>query len=336
MSIGNGAWQTDLRIGKQASAGTVAGTMYSLDMEDSGGLSKGQTYIDRRPAYGGRTATSGMHKSDVYFPGGAMPSWAVGIDANARELLMLLEMFYQNSSFGTGGGTAPNSFTFTPMTTQPANLAATELYSVQQVTAASPDGYDEQYLDCVASQQEISWSVGNPFTIKNTIQALSSSDLNLSAPDGAAANIPILGASEIAFSLTLNGSSYTLYPDSFSMTTDNNMGDHGGAGAASRNRFTFGILSGEMTLNLPRNADLGKIRAEASDLVGTLAVALRPSTGSYVAGDGSLATDMTVYVQFPRMDFEVGGEGDLTNELAGSVLGASPAWVVYTDLTEIG
>ena len=335
MSIGNAGWQTEVRIGKQSAAGTVADTMYSLDVEDEGGLTKGQQYIDRRPAYGGRTATSAMHRADVYFPGGDMPSWAVGIDNNARELLMLLEMFYQQSSFGTGGGTAPNSFTFTPMTTQPVNLAATELYTVQAVTAASTSGYDEQYLDSVASKQEVSWSVGNPFTVKNTIQSLTETDVDLTAPDGAAANIAVLSASEIAFSLTINGTAYTLYPDSFSLTADSNMADHAAAGAASRNRFTFGHFTSELSLNLPRNADLGKIRDEAADNVGTLAIALRPSSGTYAAS-GTLATDLPVYCQFTRPDFPAGGEGDLTNELAGTVLGASPEWVVYTDLTSIG
>ena len=333
MSIGNAAWQTEIRIGKQAGAGTVAGTMYSLDIEGEDGLTKGQNYIERRPAYGGRVATSGMRKSDVYLPGGDLAPWAVGMDSDAREILMMMEMFYQNSAFGSGGGTAPNSFTFTPITTQPAAVGSCELYSIQKVTAASTSNYDEQYLDCVASSLAWEWSVGNPLTITPGVQALSFSEVNLSTPDGAAANLPIVGASELAYSLTIAGTEYTLSPDSFSLSEDNNMGDHSAAGAAARNRFTFGHYSGEFSVNVPRNSDYGKIRNEAGDNVGTLAVAIRPSTGTYTSGGGTLAGDLTAYVQVNWQDMAAGGEGDMTGEIAGTVL--STSYLQYTDLTAI-
>ena len=286
MSIGISGFSTGLMFAKQATDGTLATTGFMLlPAEDASGLTPGQVYIDRSPAYGLRTQASGMHTRDHTMPGGDMPSWAVGIDGTSLALIHNLRMFFQNYSIANSAtGIGSHAWTFTPRAQNGTALDAYDLYTVVNVTGLAGDR-NEHYRDCISMKMAGAWSPGSPLSIKQTIQSMDiTQDGTPAGWGGAATELKVMNASSLCFTAEVDGSSYTLYPSSFGFNWDMNAEDIVGACTSSgRARMTPGNFTGDSTLTLPRNTDMYALAETNGDVAGTLTVRLRPS-GNYTTG----------------------------------------------------
>jgi len=333
MSIGISGFSTGQMFALQANPGTLATTGFMLlPAEDSSGLTPGQVYIDRNPAYGLRTQASGMHTRDHTMPGGDLASWAVGIDGTSLALLHNLRMFFQNYSIANSAtGIGSHAWTFTPRAQNGTALDAYDLYTVVNITGLAGDR-NEHYRDCISMKMAGAWSPGSPLSIKQTIQSMDiTQDGTPAGWGGAATELKVMNASSLCFTAEVDGSSYTLYPSSFGFDWDMNAEDIVGACTSSgRARMTPGNFTGNSTLTLPRNNDMYALAETNGDVAGTLTVRLRPS-GNYTTGSlGTYTGDIKMYGKYMRPDKPSGPGGDITGDLEFHVQDVS--WLQYSDV----
>jgi hypothetical protein len=332
MSTGHGAWESRIEIGRQPGLGTVATNFFVIPIDGTDSLSFGQKMADRKPVYGGRTRAASSYRKDHDLPGGDIGEWAVSIDENSYGFLRMLDMFYQRGSAISGGTTAPAEWTFTPLGTY-TDAASLHLYSIQKAVG---DGgtRDERYLDCLGNTMAFKHSTGNPLMLTMGMMSLTGTNLAIAATGSTLLGVP-LSTPELQWTLGINGTYYALYPSTESWNETNNLVDVPAAGVAQRARHVIGGHTGDFSLTLPRNNVLAAVQvAYANDYTGTLALKVRSSNGTYSYGGGTLSADYSTYVKFDFPAAPAGGDGELTWEMTGQMIG-SPTWVVRSMIATI-
>ena len=333
MSIGIAGFSTGVMFAKQANAGTLATSGFMLlPAEDTGGLSAGQVYAERNPSYGMRTQASSMHSRDYTMPGGDMANWAVGIDGSSLALLHMLRMFFQNYSIISGTGQiGSHAWEFTPRPQNGDSLSDYDLYTVVNITGLSGNK-NEWYRDCMSMAMAGDWSPGNPLTGKQSIQSMAYSHAGTPSGWGSAADdLKVITAPTLCTQVTVDGSTYQLYPSAVKWKWTLNAEDIVGACSDSgRARMTPCHFSGEATLTIPRNSDLYAIVETNGDIAGTIALNLRPD-GNYTTGAmGTYTGNIRMYGKFLRSAMPSGPGGDVTDDLVMHVQDVS--WLQYSDL----
>ena len=327
MSSGHGAWESRIEIGRQSGLGTAPTNWHVLPIDSADSLTFGPQMADRKPVYGGRTRPETSYRKDHELPAGGLGDWAVLMDESSHGFLRVLDMFYQHSAVVTSGTTAPADWTFQPLGTFTASTSL-HTYGIQKAVG---DGgtRDERYLDCIGDTLSWKHSTGNPLMLTLGMRSLSGTNLTISATGSTLLGVP-LATPEIVERLTINGTSFAVYPSSSGCNESNNLVDSTGAGAAQRQRHVIGGHSGDISMTLPRNSVLAAVQnAYNNNYTGTFLMTLRPSTGTYSYGGGTLSASYTAYIRFDRPDAPAGGDGELTWELTGQIVGA-PVWTLQS------
>lgn len=242
-------WETWLRFGIQSGQGTAATVWHTYDAEDGDSLAMNEAPIDRMGITGNRTRPEATYRRGHYLPGGALGAYPFAMGTESTPLLLLLNNHFQTYSFGTGGGTETNTYTFSPVGTQ-IETASYQYLTIQKDTGIA--GAGEQYLDCVTDELTGQWAVDQQYyTITPTVKALSGGTVSTITGNGTAISLGFYDTASLSF--TWNGT--TVYPTSFNWTGRNNMPDGQAASVRGRKHAVFGDYTGEASINIPRYDD---------------------------------------------------------------------------------
>jgi hypothetical protein len=111
-------WETWIRFAEQTGQGTAGTSWHTYDSDAGDSLEMNEAPIERVGNTGNRTAHESSVRRGHYLPGGGLGAYPFTMGTDSQPLLLLLNNHFQGSSFGTGGGTAPCTYTFTPASAQ--------------------------------------------------------------------------------------------------------------------------------------------------------------------------------------------------------------------------
>lgn len=249
MSTQHGGWETWIRFGSQSAQGTAATAWHTYDTDAGDSLAMNEAPIDRVGITGNRTRHESSYRKGHYLPGGGLGAYPFAMGTDSNPLLLLLDNHFQNYSFGTGGGTAPCTYTFTPSASQ-IDTGSYQYLTFQKDTGIA--GAGEQYLDCITEELTGNWAVdAQYYTITPTIKALSGGTTSTITGDGTAVGLGFYTTDTISF--TWNGT--TIYPTSFSWTGKNNTPEGQAASVRGRKFHSIGNYTGNASLNMSRDDD---------------------------------------------------------------------------------
>ena len=321
-------WETWIRFGSQSAQGTKATSWYTYDADDGDSLGMGEEPIDRNGIHGVRTKPEASYRQGHYAPGGALGAYPVNMGTDSKPLLLLFNNHFQNYSFGTGGGTAPNDYTFTPSSSQ-IDTGSYQYLTFQKDTGIAAGG--EEYLDCITNELSGNWAIDQQYyTITPTIQALSGGTEITISGNGTGLTDGFYDTSTISF--TWNGT--TVYPTAFSWTGRNNMPDGKAASVRGRKHAVLGDYTGEASISIARYSAMDEhwLDEFGGGTCGTFVMSGTLSTdyGTLLGGD-PVHFDHTFYLSVNPMTVPTGA-GEMIDTVNFTLLDHSLA--IQSDLDD--
>lgn len=243
-------WETWMQFAEQSAQGSVGTTWYTYDTDAADSMGMNETPIERVGITGNRTPHESSVRRGHYLPGGGLGPYPFAMGTDSQPLLLLLNNHFQGSSFGTGGGTTPCTYTFTPPATQ-IDTGSYQYLSFQKDTGLA--GAGEQFLDCIINELTGNWAVDSQYyTITPTdVKALSAGTVSTITGDGTSVTLGYYTTGDISF--TWQGT--TIYPTSFSWTSNNGIPEGQAASVRGRKRVSLGDFTGNLSMNMGRDED---------------------------------------------------------------------------------
>jgi len=329
MSTQHGGWETWIRFAEQTGQGTVGTSWHTYDSDGPDSLAMNETPIERTGITGNRTARQSDYRRGHYLPGGALGAYPFAMGTDSQPLLLLLNNHFQGSSFGTGGGTAPCTYTFTPAAAQ-IDTASYQYLSFQKDTGIS--GAGEQYLDCIIDELSGNWAVDSQYyTITPTIKALSGGTVSTITGDGTAVSLGFYDTSTLNF--TWQGTA--IYPTSISWTGRNNIPDGQAASVRGRKHFSIMDYTGDFSMNMSRddNFDVWFIDQFGGGTSGTMIMSgtLASSYGTLFGGTNIYFNHTFYLMTMPAV--QPTGQGEIVDSVEFKLL--THSLVIPSDLNNL-
>lgn len=309
-------WESWIQFGSQTAQGTAATVWHTYDSDAGDSLAMNEAPIERTGITGNRTMPESDYRRGHYLPGGALGPYPFAMGTDSQPLLLLLYNHFQGSSFGTGGGTAPCVYTFTPAAAQ-IDTGSYQYLTFEKDTGIA--GAAEQYLDCITDEITGAWAVDQQYyTITPTIKALSGGTVTTVTGDGTAVSLGFYDTNSLSF--TWQGT--TIYPTSISWTGQNNIPEGQAASVRGRKRFSIGDYTGNFSLNMGRDEDfdLWFIDEFGAGTCGTMVMSgtLATSYGTLLGGT-QIHFDHTFYLSV-EPSTQPTGQGELVDAVSFKLL----------------